>query len=168
MRYSDAPTAEAVIEIDAPASRVWSLISDITLMPELSQELQEVWWLENATAPAVGSSFAGRSHHPAQGSWETTSKIAVFDPDSRFVWDVYACGDPIPSSTWGFELAETDGVTTLKQWGRIGPGRSNLNAVIERLPHKEARILEVRLGEIRAGLTANIEAIRKLVEEGRE
>ena len=54
-RYSDAPTAQAQTWIDAPPHRVWELVSDIELMPSLSNELESVIWLDRVTQAAVGA-----------------------------------------------------------------------------------------------------------------
>ena len=54
----------------------------------------------------------------------------------------------------------------LKQWMRIGPARSGLNAAIDRMPDKEERIIERRLDEHRRNMTATLEGIKALAEEG--
>ena len=131
-RYADQPTVEVRTRIDAPSPRVWELVSDIGLMPELSTELQSVSWLDDATAPAVGARFVGRSRHESLGEWETTSYIVRCDPYRTFAW---AVEDPEhPSSVWRFSLEEKDGGTELTQWMRMGPGRSGLCQAIDRMP----------------------------------
>jgi uncharacterized membrane protein len=59
-RYADKPTVEVQTWIDAPPSRVWQLVSNIELMPTMSNELQAVEWLDGATEPAVGARFVGQ------------------------------------------------------------------------------------------------------------
>jgi ligand-binding SRPBCC domain-containing protein len=115
--YADAPTAAAEIRIDAPPERVWDMVSDIFLMPQLSSELQAVAWLDGdpaTTGPAVGRRFTGRTAHPAMGDWETVSTVTECDPPRRFAW---AVGDPAhPSSTWRFTLKPDGAGTLLGQW----------------------------------------------------
>ena len=80
--YADTPVAAAEVHIEAPPARVWALASDIFLMPELSAELQAVEWLDGdpeATGPAVGRRFTGRSAHPAMGEWDTVSTVTECD-----------------------------------------------------------------------------------------
>ena len=60
-RYADKPTVEASTWIDADPARVWSLVSDIKLMPTLSNELQAVEWADGAEAPRVGARFIGHN-----------------------------------------------------------------------------------------------------------
>jgi Polyketide cyclase / dehydrase and lipid transport len=52
-RYADNPTVEASTWIDADPARVWSLVSDIQLMPTLSNELQSVEWADGADRPRL-------------------------------------------------------------------------------------------------------------------
>ena len=77
MKLSDAPTTEATIAIDAPAERVWELISDINIPAQSSPEFQGAEWTGGASGPVVGASFVGRNQHAAIGSWETTSYVIV-------------------------------------------------------------------------------------------
>jgi uncharacterized membrane protein len=48
-RYADTPTVQVQTWIDAPPDRVWAVVSDIAVMPTMSQELQSVEWLDGAT-----------------------------------------------------------------------------------------------------------------------
>ncbi|WP_328447126.1 SRPBCC family protein [Streptomyces sp. NBC_00386] len=161
-RYADQPTVEVRTRIEAPPRRVWELVSDIRLMPDLSAELQSVAWLDEVTEPRVGARFVGRSRHESLGEWETTSYVVECEPLRAFAW---AVADPEhPSAVWRFGLEEADGGTELTQWMRMGPGRSGLSFAIDRMPEKEQKIVFVRLREFERSMTDTVEAIRKLAE----
>jgi uncharacterized protein YndB with AHSA1/START domain len=160
--YADAPTVAVETYIEAPPERVWTLVSDIYLMPRLSSELQEVEWLDGATGPAVGRRFAGRNTHEALGSWETISTVVECDEPRRFTW---AVGDPDhQSSTWRFTLRPEGAGTVLEQWTQIGPARSGLSVAIDAMPDKEQKIVFVRLREFESGFKKNLAAIKELAE----
>jgi len=160
--YADCPVATAQIDIDAPPERVWSLVSDIFVMPELSSELREVAWLDGVAGPAVGHRFTGRNAHPAMGEWETVSTVVACDPPRCFAW---AVGDPgHPSATWRFTLRPDGTGTLLEQWYQMGPARSGLNVAIDAMPDKEAKIVFVRLREHETGMKHNLEAIKERAE----
>jgi len=160
--YADCPVAAAQILIDAPPERVWSLVSDIALMAELSPELQEVTWLDGATGPAVGRRFTGRNAHPAMGEWETVSTVVECDPPRRFAW---AVGDPgHPSATWRFTVTPDGAGTRLEQWYQMGPARSGVNIAIDAMPDKEAKIVFVRLREHETAMLHNLDVIKDRAE----
>jgi uncharacterized protein YndB with AHSA1/START domain len=160
--YADSPVVAAQIGIEAPPERVWSLVSDIFLMPELSSELREVSWLDGVTGPAVGHRFTGRTAHPAMGEWETVSTVVACDPPRCFAW---AVGDPgHPSATWRFTLRPDGKGTLLEQWYQMGPARSGLNIAIDSMPDKEAKIVFVRLREQETGMKHNLAAIKERAE----
>ena len=162
MRYADGPTAEVEVYIDAPPSRVWELVSDIELPARFSEEFQGAEWLDNG--PAAGARFRGRNQHPAVGEWETTSFLVGYEPERTFAW---AVGDPDrPGASWRFELVAEGSGTRLKQWMRMGPARSGLNAAIDAMPDKEERIIARRQDEHRANMTATVEGIKALAEGG--
>jgi len=85
-RYADKPTVEARIWIDASPARVWRLVSDVELMPDMSSELQSAEWLDGASGAALGARFIGRSKHEALGEWATTSHVVEFEPERVFGW----------------------------------------------------------------------------------
>ena len=160
MRYADGPTVEVETYIDASPARVWDLVSDIEMPARFSEEFQGATWLDDN--PSVGARFQGRNRHPAVGEWETTSFIVAYVPERLFAW---AVGDPEhPGAQWRFELTPDGSGTRLKQWMRMGPARSGLNAAIDAMPDKEERIIARRLDEHRKNMTATIEGIKALAE----
>ncbi|NUR02497.1 MAG: SRPBCC family protein [Streptomyces sp.] len=160
--YTDKPTVEVRTWIGAPPERVWALVTDIGLMPSLSDELQSVEWLDGATGPALGARFLGRSKHPAFGEWATTSYVIEYEPQHVYAWAVQ---DPAePSAIWRFRLHEGGGGTELSQWVQLGPGRSGLSVAIDRMPEKEQKIVFVRMREFEHNMTVTLEHIKKLAE----
>lgn len=163
-RYADKPTVEASTWVDADPQRVWSLVSDIELMPTLSNELQSVSWLDGVHEPRVGARFVGHNEHEAFGKWQTTSQIVACDAPNEFAW---AVGEPTnPAATWRFRLSPRDGGTALTFWTQMGPGRSGLSAAIESMPDREQKIVFVRLREFEAAIDKTLAAIKRLAEHG--
>ncbi|MFJ4715402.1 SRPBCC family protein [Streptomyces sp. NPDC088785] len=164
-RYADTPTVEVRRGIAAPPQRVWELVTDIGLMPELSDELQSVAWVGEPGGPEVGARFVGRSRHPSFGEWETTSYVVECAPCQVFAW---AVSDPEhPSALWRFTLdTADDGSTALTQWVRLGPGRSGLSYAIDRMPDKEQKIVYVRLKEFERNMGVTLDALKSLAETG--
>ncbi|GAB2518197.1 SRPBCC family protein [Nocardia heshunensis] len=163
-KYADGPTAQAEIWIDAPPEAVWALVSDIELMPQLSTELQSAHWVSPDVAPGVGATFVGNSRHDALGEWSTTSHVVEWNPLHAFAW---AVNDPeTPTATWRFTLEAANGGTALRQWVRMGPGRSGLSIAIEAMPDKEEKIVFVRMREFEAGMQNVVAEIKRRAELG--
>jgi hypothetical protein len=161
-RYADTPTVEVRTWIDAPPRRVWELVSDIQLMPTLSDELQSIEWLDGATGAAVGARFVGHSKHEALGEWSTTSEVIECEPERVLAW---AVEDPTnPTAIWRFRLEPEGSGTELSQWMQLGPGRSGLSYAIDRMPDKEQKIVFVRMREFEQNMAFTLEQIKKRVE----
>ena len=79
------------IEIVAPAGVVWSLVSDLTRMPEWSPETTKVEWTGGSTGPSEGATFKG-SNRMGVRRWSTSCKIVVADPPRELAWDVTTVG----------------------------------------------------------------------------
>jgi hypothetical protein len=155
---------EASTWIDADPARVWSLVSDIALMPAFSDELKAVEWAEGSDGPRVGARFIGHNKHDAFGQWDSTSQIVACDQPREFAW---AVGEPDdPAAMWRFRLAPRDEGTVLTYWMQMGPGRSGLSVAIESMPDKEQKIVFVRLREFEGAIGNTLAAIKRLAEHG--
>ena len=161
-RYADKPTVEVSTWVDAPPARVWPLVSDVTVMPSLSTELQAAHWVGEVAEPVVGARFRGRSCHKARGEWETTSQVIECAAPAVFAW---AVEDPEnPTAVWRFRLTPADGGTQVTQWVQMGPGPSGLTDAIEKWPDKEQKIVFGRLREFETNMTATLAAIKARAE----
>lgn len=103
----------ASIVIRQPAAEVFAALADVTRMGEWSPECTGGRWVPPATAPALGARFEG-DNVAAVGPltlkrWTTTSEITELVPDQVFEFSAEGY------TTWRYELAETDGVTTVTE-----------------------------------------------------
>ncbi len=157
----DEPTATVSAHIAAPPQRVWELVSEISLLPRFSDELQSVEWLDGGSA-RVGARFAGTNVHPMMGTWITRSYIVECDPPRTFAW---AVGDPErPAATWCFTVAPTDDGTELRYTACIGPGRSGVTMLVDRQPQRRDEIVANRLAQFERGMTATVAGLKELAE----
>jgi uncharacterized membrane protein len=161
-RSADKPSVEVQTWIDALPERVWKLVSDIELMPTMSQELQSIEWLDGAKEPVVGARFIGHSKHDALGEWATTSHVIECERERVFAW---AVEDPAnPTAIWRFRLEPKGGGTELSQWMQMGPAPSGLSFAIDRMPEKEQKIVFVRMREFEQNMAFTLQQIKKLAE----
>jgi len=169
MLYRDCPTVEVTLRVSAPAQEVWSRVTDIGFPVRYSTELQAARWLEGvdgsdgADGLHVGARFTGSSSQPAFGEWSTQCVVTEVDPERRWVWQVDGA-DGEPAATWGFEVEPGPDGVLVRQWGRMGPGRSGLTPAILASPQKEARIVARRLEQWRTSMAANLEGLRQELE----
>ncbi len=167
MRIADGPEVTVEAAVAAPPATVWALVTDIDVPARFSPEFQGADWLDGATGPALGARFTGRNHHARMGGWSVTCTVVALEPGRCFGWDV---GDPDePLASWRFDLEPVDGgaATRLRQWARMGTGRSNMTPLIEAHPDREEQIVASRLEQWRAGMQATVDGIRDLAERPR-
>lgn len=162
MRVRDCPTVEVEARIAGDPVRIWALVTDIMLPTRFSTELVAAAWLDGADGVGVGNRFVGRNRNAAIGEWETVCTVVEVEPGRRWVWDVQ--GIEGVSARWGFEVDPGAGAVRVRQWARMGPGRSGLSFAIDAMPDKEGRIVARRLQEWRTAIAANLAGLRQLVE----
>jgi len=101
--------------IDAPAERVWDLVSDVTRMGEWSPETRSCRWLGEPAAPEVGARFAGRNQFRGR-LWYTTCTVTAAERGREFAFDVTGAGF-LPVSTWRYTFGqEGAGCTVEESW----------------------------------------------------
>lgn len=149
-------------EISALPQRVWELVTDITLMPRFSPELQRVEWAGGADGPSLGARFSGVNRNPAIGEWTTMSTVIEFEPPRVFGW---AVGDPQnPAATWRFDIEPAPAGSVVRYTAQIGPGRSGLTVLVDREPARAAEIVARRLADLSAAMSATLAGIAAIAE----
>ncbi|MDX6198929.1 MAG: hypothetical protein QOJ79_2080 [Actinomycetota bacterium] len=102
------------IDIDAPAERVFGLVSDLPGMGELSPENTGGRWLGGAQEAAAGVRFRG-SNRNGWRRWSTLVRVVACDPPTRFSFDVDSIG--LAVSRWTYEVApRPEGCTVTETW----------------------------------------------------
>lgn len=153
---------QITVSLDIPASpqRVWEVVTDISVMPRFSTELQSIEWAEGFSRAELGARFLGTNRNAAIGEWTVESEIVEFEPQRALGWAVHDVESP--AATWRFELVPTPEGTRLSYTARIGPGRSGVTFLISREPERAEEIVVDRLEVFRVGMTATLDGIRDL------
>ena len=99
-----APLLRAEIDIDAPVSRVWSLVSDLSRMPQWSPQCRMMKLL-GPLRPGTRTLYLNRRN---MLFWPTTSTITEVLPERKLAFRI-----PLNTSVWTYELEPTASGTRL-------------------------------------------------------
>lgn len=160
MRFKDGPEVQVTVDIEAPLSQVWPLVTDINLPAQFQDEFIGAEWLDEGEV-GVGSRFVGRNQRKDR-RWETTSWVVEYEPQSAFAWAVSDRDNP--GATWTFRLEPTNGGTHLTYRRQLGPGPSGITAIIEKYPENEEEIIAARDATHRENMRAVIAGVKVLAE----
>ncbi|MBV8950670.1 MAG: SRPBCC family protein, partial [Actinobacteria bacterium] len=101
-------------DIDADADQLWSMVSDVTRMPEWSPETVAGEWLHGATAATTGAKFRGRNRN-GKKSWSSVATVIDAQPGRAFAFFVKAGGLNVAEWRYTFEPTET-GCRVTETW----------------------------------------------------
>ena len=111
---SEPTIVQASVTVQAPAERVWALVTDLPGMGALSRENNGGRWLGGATGPTVGARFRGRNANGWR-RWSTTAKVTRCQAPWAFAFDVSSFG--LPVSTWTYAMeAAGNACTVTETW----------------------------------------------------
>ncbi|OKH67297.1 SRPBCC family protein [Mycolicibacterium sp.] len=94
-----APLLQAQIDIDAPVSKVWGLISDLRRMPEWSPQCR----LMKTVGPLRAGARTINLNRRKFMFWPTTSRIVEVIPQQKLAFRVDA-----NNTIWSYELEPTE------------------------------------------------------------
>ncbi len=158
---SDGPGTVVEADIKAPVSRIWELVSDISMPAAFSEEFLGADWADGSDGPAVGAKFIGRNTHEARGEWEVPCFVNVCEPEQSFGW---VTSDPDnPGARWRFDLERIAGSVRVRFILNLGPGRSGISEVIDARPELEPKILNRRIAEHRANMQRVVDGLASLI-----
>jgi hypothetical protein len=111
------------VHINAPADRVWLLISDVTQIGRFSPETFEAEWLDGATGATAGARFRGHVKRNEKGPvYWTECTVVACESMRKFAFEVSSrpFGLPIaPRSTvqltWSYVLEDAGGGTDVTE-----------------------------------------------------
>ncbi|MCW2598443.1 MAG: hypothetical protein JWM02_272 [Frankiales bacterium] len=101
------------VHVQAPALRVWELVSDLPRMGDLSPENAGGKWLGDATGPALGARFRG-ANRAGWRRWSTDVKVTRCEPGSVFAFAVSKVG--LSVAEWRYDIvAEGESACTVTE-----------------------------------------------------
>ena len=107
---STSATLSRSVDVQAPADRVWALVSDLPAMGQLSPENAGGQWRNGAQGPAVGARFKG-TNRSGWRRWSTAVTVTACEPGRRFAFAVRSAG--LPVATWAYDV-EPQGDTSCR------------------------------------------------------
>ena len=111
-------TAEGAIDIAAPPSLVYELVSDVTGYGRWAAETMSAEWIGAATGPSVGARFRGRNRN-GWHRWSTVCTVTAAEPDRMFEFRVHYV---IPTACWRYEITPTNsGCYVTERTARLSP-----------------------------------------------
>ncbi len=99
-----APLLQAEVDINAPVSRVWGLVSDLSRMPQWSPQCRMMKLL-GPLRPGTRTINLNRRN---MLFWPTTATITEVIPERKIAFRI-----PLNTSVWSYELEATDTGTRL-------------------------------------------------------
>jgi uncharacterized protein YndB with AHSA1/START domain len=148
-----APLLQAQIDIDAPVDKVWSLVSDLSRMPQWSPQCRVMRALGPVRQGTTTINFNRRGRF---FWWPTTSVVTEVIPEKKLAFRV-----PINHTIWSYELEPTETGTRLVESRHAENGVtafSNLsvNALMGGVPSFERELVE--------GMNATLSRIKAAAE----
>lgn len=113
------PTISRSVQVAAQPRVVWSVVTDLPRMGELSPENRGGEWVGGATGPVKGARFRGVNRN-GELRWWTRVRVIVCEPERRFTFDVRSPFG-VRVSRWSYEITPTGGgCTVTEHWYRVG------------------------------------------------
>ena len=101
---------EESIDIDAPAARLYDMVSDLSRMGEWSPENQGGKWVGGATGAVEGARFKARNRRGWR-RWSSVAHIVTANPPKEVAWESRAFGLKIALWRYRFEPNGKGGTT---------------------------------------------------------
>ena len=149
-----APLLQAQVDIDAPASKVWALISDFRRMPEWSPQCR----LMRPFGPLRAGTRTLNLNRRNRLFWPTTCTVTEVVPEKRLAFRVNSNG-----SIWSYELEPHGEGTRVTESRHAENGVSafsnmSVNALFGGTTNFERELVE--------GMNTSLAKIKAAAEEG--
>lgn len=149
------PLLEDRIDISAPPSRVWELVSDVRRMADWSPQVLSTRLRSGHDAVGLGAEFTNRNKE-GELEWTTHGEITRFEEGRAIAFRIAENW-----VVWSFTLEPTDGGTRLTQRRETPDGISDLSLELtDGFMGGQTAFTE----SLRAGMRQTLAAIRSAAE----
>lgn len=151
-----APSPDEVsLVIDAPAERLYDIVSDVTRMGRLSPECTGGKWIGKAKGPAVDARFRGRNRR-GLARWSTTNRVVEANRGREFAFDTLQSG-----ARWRYRFEPTEAGTIVTESHEMFRRRPAIAWVYATLVLGGAKDHD---DEVRAGMRTSLERLKAVAE----
>ena len=147
-------TLRASTEVRASADQIYSVVSDVTRIPEWSPETTRAEWLAPDRFRAWNRRRLGR--------WRTVANVVEAEPGRKFSFIVQALGGDWTQWTYLIEPGSTAGATRLTEVFRMCVPLPFGAVVFEHL----FLFIRDRRQDLQANLDVSVDRIRAIIEAG--
>lgn len=143
------------MDVYAPATRLWELVSDVTNMPRWSPETFRTRWIRGSSRAKPGAWFKGTNRW-GWIRWSTRCEVEVAEPGREFTFVTYITGRR--RTRWSYVFEPFDGGTTVTE-SRTRLSRAFFHTLIETVfmhGHQEA---------FENGMRATLQRIKQAAEK---
>ena len=147
-----APLLKAEIEINAPVSKVWALVSDVSRMPQWSPQCR----MMKALGPVRPGTRTVNLNRKGMLFWPTTSVITEVVPERKFAFRI-----PINTTVWSYDLEPTATGTRLTETRHAENG---VTAISVGLTKTVLGGMEPFEQELLAGMNQSLQRIKAAAE----
>jgi uncharacterized protein YndB with AHSA1/START domain len=147
-----APQLQAQMDIDAPAAKVWTLVSDLSRMPQWSPQCR----LMKALGPVRQGARTINLNRRNRLFWLTTCTVTEVIPEKKLAFKV-----DINGTIWSYELEPTETGTRLVETRHAENGvtafsNMSINALMGGVPSFERELVD--------GMNATLSRIKAAAE----
>jgi hypothetical protein len=101
-------------DVNAPAEKIWSMVSDLPRMGEWSPENQGGRWAKGSTGAAMGAVFMGRNQNGFR-RWGT--RVTVVDCEPGRAFEIAVTSGPLAVANWRYDFEGTaTGCRVTESW----------------------------------------------------
>ncbi len=148
------------VEIAAPPTLVFDLVSDISRMGQWSSECIHCEWTDGATGPAVGARFKARNKGARGPAWFNKPAVTAAEPAREFAFN--RKGPGIGSYTWRYRMEGTATGTRLTESCEVDkPVPKAMNWLTEKWTDSSDRD-----ADLRNGMQTTLERINAAADAG--
>jgi len=147
-----APLLQAQIDIDAPVAKVWTLVSDLSRMPQWSPQCRVM----KALGPVRQGTRTINFNRRNRMYWPTTSVVTEVIPEKKLAFRVNQ-----NNTVWSYELEPTETGTRLVETRHAENGTTafsnmSINALMGGVPSFERELVD--------GMNATLSRIKAAAE----
>ena len=151
------PLIESSVEIAAPPSVVWPLVTDLVGMSQRSPQVVRTWVRGGGPIGLGTRTFNLNRRGPL--FWPTQAKVVRFEPDAEFAFRIKENW-----TIWSFTLTPTDAGTHLTQRREAPDGLSGISFGLTKTLLGGQQVFTA---ELREGMAATLASIKAEAEGAR-